>query len=157
MHPNPDAPAADTLLFSLGAHLVTERDGYEHHGIYVGDGQVIHYAGFSGRRRCGPVEQVSTAAFARGHAVHVRPDHCPRYAGAEVARRAGSRLGESNYRLLTNNCEHFCAWCVFGEGRSEQVSACLRSPVRAMRTASRLFMAIVAAQWRIPHATEHAA
>ncbi len=157
MTQNNNAPAADTLLFSLGAHLVTERNGYEHHGIYVGDGLVIHYAGFSGRRRRGPVEQVTTDAFASGHAIHVRLDGCPRYSAQEVARRASSRLGESNYRLLTNNCEHFCAWCLFGEGRSEQVSACLRSPLRAARTASRLLMAIVAAQWCTPHATEHAA
>ncbi len=152
-----NAPAADTLLFSLGAHLVTERHGYEHHGIYVGDGLVIHYAGFSGRRTRGPVEQVTTDAFASGHAIHVRLDGCPRYSAQEVARRASSRLGESNYRLLTNNCEHFCAWCLFGEGHSEQVSACLRSPLRAVRTASRLLVAIVAAQWRVPHAIEHAA
>jgi Lecithin retinol acyltransferase len=26
----------------------------------------------------------------------------------EVMRRARSRLGEDRYRLLSNNCEHFC-------------------------------------------------
>src|SRR5438445_1741992 len=29
-----------------GAHLVTLRCGYCHHGIYVGDRKVVHYAGY---------------------------------------------------------------------------------------------------------------
>ena len=29
---------------SLGAHLISPRNGYSHHGIYVGSGRVIHYA-----------------------------------------------------------------------------------------------------------------
>jgi hypothetical protein len=29
--------------------------------------------------------------------------------------RARSRLGESRYRLLTNNCEHFCSWALRDE------------------------------------------
>lgn len=28
----------------LGAHLVSPRKRYRHHGIYVGNGRVIHYA-----------------------------------------------------------------------------------------------------------------
>ena len=31
------------------------------------------------------------------------------------------RLGEDCYSVLTNNCEHFCEWCVRGEHRSYQV------------------------------------
>jgi hypothetical protein len=31
------------------------------------------------------------------------------------------RLGEDRYSVLTNNCEHFCEWCVRGEHRSYQV------------------------------------
>ncbi|MCG9053036.1 lecithin retinol acyltransferase family protein [Laribacter hongkongensis] len=26
-----------------GDHLVTARTGYEHHGLYLGQGRVIHY------------------------------------------------------------------------------------------------------------------
>jgi hypothetical protein len=39
----------------------------------------------------------------------------------EVVRRARLRLGEDRYSVLTNNCEHFCEWCVRGEHRSYQV------------------------------------
>lgn len=153
-HADDAAPHHD---LPVGAHLVTRRPGYVHHGIYIGNGNVIHYAGLARSPGGGPVEVVSLDDFCAGFGLAmVRHARAP-YDGTEAARRATSRLGECRYRLLTNNCEHFCAWCVFGEGRSEQVSACLRSPVRAMRTASRLLMVIVAAQWRIPHATEHAA
>ncbi|GCB05177.1 lecithin retinol acyltransferase family protein [Ralstonia sp. SET104] len=142
-----DLAAFDTVL-PVGAHLVAERDGYEHHGIYVGNGQVIHYAGFSRRQRRGPVERISIGSFACGFAVSIQRDASPCYNGDEVARRAGSRLGESDYRLLTNNCEHFCSWCLFGECRSAQVEACLKSPLRAARTLFKLMLLTLPSDWR---------
>jgi len=35
--------------------------------------------------------------------------------------RARSRVGEVNYNLLQNNCEHFARWCKTGDSRSEQI------------------------------------
>ncbi|WER50936.1 lecithin retinol acyltransferase family protein [Cupriavidus sp. WKF15] len=116
----------------LGAHLVTRRRGYVHHGIYAGNGEVMHYVGFKGFLRCGPVEKTSLAGFANGHGIETRAVARARYVGAEAVRRAASRLGEDDYRLLTNNCEHFCTWCLFGEGRSQQVEALLSHPWRAL-------------------------
>jgi hypothetical protein len=43
----------------------------------------------------------------------------------DVIERARSRVGENCYQLLTNNCEHFCEWCLRGEPRSYQVEALL--------------------------------
>ncbi|WP_206171903.1 lecithin retinol acyltransferase family protein [Thiorhodococcus mannitoliphagus] len=40
----------------LGAHLISPRGGYTHHGIYVGDGHVVHYSGLAAGRTSGPVE-----------------------------------------------------------------------------------------------------
>jgi hypothetical protein len=51
-----------------------------------------------------------------------------------VIRRARSRLGENRYRLLRNNCEHFCEWCVHGISRSLQVERVLRFPATFVRT-----------------------
>ena len=113
----------------------------------MGDGEVIHYAGFSRRQRRGPVERTSIAGFAHGFAVSIQIDNCPRYDGEEVARRAGSRLGENDYRLLTNNCEHFCSWCLFGERRSAQVEACMKSPLLAVRTLFWLMLLALAVEW----------
>jgi HRAS-like suppressor 3 len=142
-----ESVAEPHLALPVGAHLVTERKGYAHHGIYVGDGEVIHYAGFSRRQRRGPVERTSIAGFAHGFAVSIQIDNCPRSDGEEVARRAGSRLGENDYRLLTNNCEHFCSWCLFGERRSAQVEACMKSPLLAVRTLFWLMLLALAVEW----------
>jgi Lecithin retinol acyltransferase len=50
----PEIPACREL--SLGAHIVTARGGYVHHGIYVGNGLVVHYGGLVGGLRAGPIE-----------------------------------------------------------------------------------------------------
>ncbi|NEQ25214.1 MAG: hypothetical protein F6K28_40290, partial [Microcoleus sp. SIO2G3] len=39
-----------------------------------------------------------------------------------VIARAESRLGETNYNLLTNNCEHFATWCKTGRNESKQLA-----------------------------------
>jgi hypothetical protein len=105
---------------ALACHLVTARTLYSHHGIYVGNGRVIHYAGLSHGLRRGPVEDVSLEYFAHGRGIRVRHDR-PRFDRREVVARARSRLGEPSYRILTNNCEHFCEWCLNGASRSRQV------------------------------------
>jgi len=44
-------------------------------------------------------------------------------------RRAMGRLGEQNYNLLFNNCEHFAHWCKTGRHRSAQVESWLPAAV----------------------------
>lgn len=122
----------------LGAHLVTPRHGYAHHGIYVGRGMVVHYAGYCHRQQRGPVEELSLAAFAAGHGIKRLSTPMARYGAAESVARARSRLGEDHYRLLTNNCEHFCTWCLYGVSRSEQVRHCLMHPLSGLRLAASL-------------------
>jgi hypothetical protein len=134
---------------ALGAHLITQRRGYEHHSIYVGGGKVIHYAGFAKSAHRGPVEEVALEAFADGHAVAVRPHPFPKYTAEQTVLRARSRLGENHYRLLTNNCEHFCAWCLLGESRSEQVHACLTHPGTGMHALLCLASAFVGNRMKI--------
>ncbi|TKC81636.1 hypothetical protein FAZ69_27100 [Trinickia terrae] len=145
MSPDLQHAAAETEL-ELGAHLVTQRAGYSHHGIYVGDGRVIHYSGLCTSLHRGPVEEVSLQRFAAGHQVVVACDAQARYAGIEAVARARSRLGENQYRLLTNNCEHFCTWCVCGKARSEQVRACVAHPSVAARAVMGMCRALMAAR-----------
>lgn len=92
----------------LGAHLVTPRLGYTHHGIYVGGGDVVHYAGLSRLLHRGPVQKVPLQQFAAGHRVWIKRTTCPKYSGHAAVQRACSRLGEDRYHLTTNSCEHFC-------------------------------------------------
>jgi hypothetical protein len=105
----------------LGAHMVAARRGYTHHGIYVGGGRVVQYGGLSWGLRRGPVEEVPLSQFSRGRRVWVRAVESRWFDPHEIARRARLRLGEDRYSVLTNNCEHFCEWCVRGEPRSYQV------------------------------------
>ena len=122
----------------LGSHVITPRRGYVHHGIYVGAGTVVHYAGLANGLRSGPVEEISLTRFTAGRPVWIRFDAPTHFDCREVIRRARSRVGEHRYRLLTNNCEHFCEWCLRGENRSYQVEAWLVRPGRALKATIRL-------------------
>ncbi|WP_088278353.1 lecithin retinol acyltransferase family protein [Ideonella sp. A 288] len=109
-----------------GAHLTTRRRGYVHHGLYAGDGRVIHYAGLHRFVRRGPVEEVSLERFARGRGWQVKAWTAPAFPGPAAVERARSRIGEDRYRLWTNNCEHFVEWALGGTPRSAQVEAWTR-------------------------------
>ena len=121
----------------VGSHVVTMRRAYLHHGIYVGCGKVVHYSGLAHGLRRGPVEEVSLADFARGHTVRLLERAPAAFDPREIVRRARSRIGEDNYRLFTNNCEHFSEWCVRGVGRSYQVDAVMALVERPLQIARR--------------------
>lgn len=121
----------------VGAHLVTPRRLYQHHGIYVGDGRVVHYAGFCGGMHRGPVEEVSLETFCRGRGYRVKRHRRQAFAGDEIARRARSRIGEDSYDLLRNNCEHFCEWCAAGRSFSAQAEAWRAFPLLSLLWACR--------------------
>lgn len=90
----------------IGDHLFAQRTGYTHHGIYVGEGQVVHYL-----RHCVSIDSIET--FADGAKLHKKTEvESPlSYPKEEAAWRAQQRIGESNYHLLTRNCENFVRWC----------------------------------------------
>jgi Lecithin retinol acyltransferase len=128
----------------LGAHLVTPRFAYAHHGVYVGGGVVVHYSAFAKHWHRGPVEETSLTRFADGHPVWVRAGRPNGLHSAQIVGRAHSRLGENRYRFFSNNCEHFSEWCVNGEHRSPQVErllAPLRCVSRALNDLLRLLKA----------------
>ena len=133
-----ERPLVAEAELPIGAHIVTRRHGYAHHGIYVGVGKIVHYAGLSRGLRRGPVEEISLSHFAAGHPVSIVSGSPTEFEGWEVARRARSRIGEDNYRILTNNCEHFCEWCLRGQPRSYQIDAWLTLPSRALHMSLRL-------------------
>lgn len=96
--------------FKTADHLYVQRlypTPYTHHGIYLGDETVIHYAN-------GTVEIVSINEFSQGATVNIKNSPMA-YSVDEVIRRAKSRLGEGDYSVFTNNCEHFCNWCRNGD------------------------------------------
>jgi hypothetical protein len=116
-----------------GSHLITSRRRYYHHGIYLGGRRVVHYAGFHKGFQVGPVEVLALDCFAGGQPVWVDDAPMSQFDAEEVIRRALSRLGENHYRLLTNNCEHFCNWCLYGKSSSEQVRGFMTHPLALLR------------------------
>jgi hypothetical protein len=131
-----------------GSRLIIRRRAYFHHGIYVGNGSVIHYAGwFCGTR--GLVEEVTLEEFTKGHSYDIGCMPPDRRAGEDIVRRARSRLGERRYHLLTNNCEHFCNWCQLGESRSEQVEVLMKPAVLFIGTLRALCPASVVGLLRL--------
>jgi len=149
-----DLNSANWLLVAeqeplLASHIVTPRRGYLHHGIYVGGGKIVHYAGLAHGLRRSPVEETTLDRFARGRPVWVRSDAPPTFSSREVIHRARSRVGEDGYRLLTNNCEHFCEWCLHGEHRSYQVEAWVAPPGRILHAAISLISRRLSALGRI--------
>lgn len=47
------------------------------------------------------------------------------YTPEETVARAKERIGERNYDLVENNCEHFALWCKTGISESRQVNRIL--------------------------------
>jgi hypothetical protein len=62
----------------------------------------------------------------RGHSV-VDIDH----SSDAVIERAKNRIGEKNFHVLFNNCEHFASWCVTGISNSEQITRIWRAALPA--------------------------
>ncbi|WP_010168116.1 lecithin retinol acyltransferase family protein [Candidatus Epulonipiscium viviparus] len=93
----------------VGDHLWVWRLGYTHHGLYIGNGRVIHYLKEQ-------VKEDSIETFADGSKIRIRPaeDSPAHYVAEEIVSRARSRMGENNYDLFSNNCEQFVRWCRCG-------------------------------------------
>ncbi|MDM1022292.1 lecithin retinol acyltransferase family protein [Acinetobacter sp. VNK23] len=118
-----------------GSHLSVSRGVYEHHGIYIGNNQVIHYSGFAEAFNKGCIEQTTLENFLDGRdqfTVVNYPSNEVLYTNQQVVERAYRCLGEDNYNLIFNNCEHFACWCVTGEKRSEQVRTVMRQSSTAV-------------------------
>lgn len=105
-------------------HLQVPRQHglFNHHGIDLGDGSVAHY--LEGRE----ILRSASEDFSLGQPLSVVPypeGGCS--PDGVCLRRAMGRLGEQNYNLLFNNCEHFAHWCKTGRHRSSQVEGWLHT------------------------------
>ena len=101
-------------------HLQVPRQHglFKHHGIDLGDGTVAHY--LEGRE----ILRSSTDEFSQGQPLSVIK-HADASPVRVTLQRAMSRIGEQNYNLLFNNCEHFATWCKTGKHRSGQIDSVL--------------------------------
>ncbi len=129
-------------VLMAGNHIyrpIAALEQVEHHGIYVGDDMVVHYASpdegwQTVLRNLGPsgeVVKTSLVEFMRGYSMNKL--RIVDYSGFKtslpetVVKRALSRVGETDYNLLTNNCSHLCHWAVTGKHRCPQVARANRA------------------------------
>ena len=92
---------------------------FEHSGIYVGRGRIVHRDGEGFLAAVDPatfLERLSGKNPAKTIFVSCK-DGAP-VGGAQIARRARLALKDSEfsrgYNILTNNCHQFCRYCVTG-------------------------------------------
>ncbi|WP_161599321.1 lecithin retinol acyltransferase family protein [Reinekea blandensis] len=109
-----------------GDHLWVRKQGYTHHGLYLGENDageplVAHYAGWIDGLRGGPLELTDLDNFRSERTVHVRHYRHRVFSREDSVLRVLSRLGEDDYDVHTNNCEHLCHWAIMGDQRSQQV------------------------------------
>jgi len=109
-----------------GDHICVRRRGrfYTHHGIYMGDGRVIHFAG-SIREKIDPVvHEIDLSRFLKGGILR-RRDYKQRLPASETIRIAREQLSDRSYSMIWNNCEHFATYCATGKKKSQQVKRVL--------------------------------
>ncbi len=147
-----------TKFLRIGDHLITPRGVYSHHGIYVGDGKVVHYSGFADwvdglksvvRKGDGikyPIEEVTLDTFTQGKGYTINLHPAPLFTGEEIAQRARSRIGESEYCVIRNNCEHFCEWCI----NDTHISSQVRKVAKVASAVSGSSLAAVATRLAVP-------
>lgn len=94
----------------LGDHIFAQRLGYTHHGIYIGDGRIIHY--WADKVQIDTIDVFKNGGSLCVMSVQSSPT---KYSHKEIINRAYIRLGEDKYNLIINNCEHFARWCRNGD------------------------------------------
>ncbi len=102
-----------------------------HFGIYLGDDEVIEYGSakdFLKTDKSDVKVQISSMdSFLDGKNVLVAKlgliEKMKRNSVNKTIEIAKSRLGETKYDVLENNCEHFVNECVFNKHYSAQVEA----------------------------------
>ncbi len=102
-----------------GDHLSVRRGWYTHHAIDLGDGYVVQYGRGALDGVNATVQVSSYETFSKGCPMEVVASPAS-YEAYEIVLRALSCIGEQDYHILWNNCEHFVTWCRSGRRKSQQ-------------------------------------
>ncbi|PKI12737.1 lecithin retinol acyltransferase family protein [Colwellia sp. 12G3] len=104
-------------VFKTGDHLVTNIDILgvtEHHGLYMGQGDVIHLTG-----QYSEILKTSVHSFSGGKEVRIKRSASNPICAIETAKE---ELGTTGYHVLFKNCEQFVNYCLDKIHTSNQVS-----------------------------------
>ena len=112
-----------------GAHIRVKIKNYYHHGIYIGNDEVVQFGHpFNVNEDpknvlvirspiedfAGPANFIEVYQYSKKELKLKNKDE-------DIIKIALSHLGECGYNILENNCEHFANRCVFNKAKSEQV------------------------------------
>ncbi len=105
-----------------GDHIYVKRTGrfYSHHGIYTGEGTVIHYKGEEKEKKDPMVMETDLAGFLKGGKLK-RREYKKRLPLPDTLKIAKEQLSIRDYSLAFNNCEHFATFCATGKKKSKQI------------------------------------
>ena len=114
-----------------GAHIRVKIKNYYHHGIYIGNDEVVQFGHpfnvnedpknvFVIRSPiedfAGPANFVEVYHYSKKELKLKNKDE-------DIIKIALSHLGEGGYNILDNNCEHFANRCVFNKSISLQTDS----------------------------------
>ncbi len=108
---------------------------YDHYGVYIGNGRIIHFA-----RESGDLFGSDPATVLEADLDHfIDTSKCVyvvRYPGNEkspmaVVKTAKLLLGTTHYNIIFNNCEHFAVYCKTGIHTSTQTRNAIKGISRA--------------------------
>ncbi|KAG4135713.1 hypothetical protein ERO13_D08G233650v2 [Gossypium hirsutum] len=136
-------PQSKPRLPKPGDHIYCERKGglYDHHGIYMGDGMVIHLRGAAkklgelpGCHKCGDkrvengeIAKVCIDCFLDGGMIQIFDYGVPllefiaRKRVISIATDLLERNDFGPYDMFTNNSQHFAVYCKTGFATSFQI------------------------------------
>ncbi len=111
-----------------GDHIRVKVNGYYHHGIYIGNDEVVEFGHpFDMYQDHSEIRVIKSKVeeFLNGGFLEVRQyskkELKTKFSYEKTIELALDKLGEGDYNLLYNNCEHFANFCVFGIKESKQV------------------------------------
>ena len=112
-----------------GAHIRVKIKNYYHHGIFIGNDEVVQFGHpFNVNEdpknvlvirspiedSAGPANFIEVYQYSKKELKLKNKDE-------DIIKIALSHLGEGGYNILENNCEHFANRCIFNKAKSEQV------------------------------------
>ena len=111
-----------------GAHIRVQVGNIYHHGIFIGNDEVVQFGSpftlgvipKDVRVIRSPISEFLNDGFLEVRNF-TKKEKKIKNSDEDIIKNALSRLGEGNYDLLKNNCEHFVNECIFNRKYSTQI------------------------------------
>lgn len=131
---NREAKYGDIVGITYEFDAYGYKVNYEHYGIYIGDNKVIHYNSLDGTMKNAEISEGDMSKnFPSGKYFVLDFGSNAKFSAEDTVKRAKSRLGENNYNLITNNCEHFAVWCKTDNAVSYQIDSLSESEIQLLK------------------------